>query len=123
MENQSYWRTFEQTGAVTDYLHYLACVRDELAVGITEGISYRENDGEREEAGGDESVLMASERAAMRGVIAASAMAVGVPASPEFAGISGTPAVLGTSAAIGAALMSDLDDTAAKDRRKRDPNP
>lgn len=36
MDYQDYWKTFEQTGAVTDYLHYINCARDELAVGIAE---------------------------------------------------------------------------------------
>ena len=36
MEYQDYWKAFERSGSVSDYLHYAACARDELAAGIAE---------------------------------------------------------------------------------------
>ena len=36
MEYQDYWKAFERTGSIMDYLHYTACAKDELAAGMVE---------------------------------------------------------------------------------------
>lgn len=102
MYQQDYWKTFEQTGSVADYLHYINCARDELAVGIAED---------------------AADRAAMRAAIASAAISAGMPVSMSAGGVAGTPIALGTTPAVEDALVTGLDDREQKNRRKMDENP
>jgi len=118
MEYSSYWKTFEQTGSVEDYLHYTACVREELAAGKADDEDVPYNGGDNVER-----ILASENQAAMRAVIASSALATGVPASIEYGGIAGMPAVLGTSSAIAGALMSSQDENNLTGRKKGDENP
>ena len=103
MEYQDYWKAFEQSGSVTDYLHYAACARDELAAGIAE----------------DSDI---PEQTTMRATLAGSAMSNMVSPSMEYALLSGTAAAMGQPSPIGLVLLSSLrEDT--REAEQRDPNP
>lgn len=38
MKNNEYWKRFEQTGAITDYLNYTACTSESASQNIEIGI-------------------------------------------------------------------------------------
>ena len=103
MEYQDYWKAFERSGSVSDYLHYAACARDELAAGIAE-------DGD------------IPEQTTMRAALATSAMSNVVPLSSDYALLSGTSAAMGQPSSIGLVLLSGLREEAKK-QENGDPNP
>lgn len=114
MEYQDYWKAFERTGSVTDYLHYIVSARDELAAGITEDRDERESDDP----------TTAPQRAAMRAVLATSAMSAGTPMIPESSLMAGTPILGGTPMAAGPALVIGYETALnAGKEREEDPNP
>ena len=102
MEYQDYWKAFERSGSVTDYLHYAASVRSELAAGI------------------DEDDI--PEQTTMRAALASSAMSNMVPLSSEYALLSGASAAMGQPSPIGLVLLSDLREESRK-QETGDPNP
>ena len=126
MEYQDYWRTFERTGSVMDYLHYTACARDELAAGIAEEETAGPGNGPEQEAvsgeyeGGSDTGV--GNRVTMRATLASSAMATGLPTTPEYSIIAGIPTALGPSASMGAVLLSGLRQD-RDDEKGKDPNP
>lgn len=126
MEYQNYWRAFERTGSVKDYLHYITCARDELAAGITEDEDGRGGGfagAEADEFGlaGEESAA-SPERAAMQAMLRTTMMGVEAPVIPGTAMVSGMPMAISMGASTTATLGYD-DVLDARRRREDDPNP
>ena len=48
MKNYDYWKSFVVTGSIDDYLHYIACTREEIADEPISGIDNLSRDMERE---------------------------------------------------------------------------
>jgi hypothetical protein len=70
MKNYDYWKSFVNTGRIDDYLHYIACTREDVADhtvqavdqsmlgmekdkegGVVAGINYRDRNGSVSHAG------------------------------------------------------------------------
>ncbi len=68
MKNYDYWKSFVNTGRIDDYLHYIACTREEVSEelamdsdnlpraiesegGVSAGINYRDGNGSIGHAG------------------------------------------------------------------------
>lgn len=45
MMNDDYWKSFARTGKIDDYLHYIACTKEESVK--SNASSHRKNGGER----------------------------------------------------------------------------
>lgn len=139
MEYQDYWKVFEQSGSIKDYLHYAACARDELAAGIAEEekpesseargitgidglVSAAEGTSQNAFRNMDKEEENIPERTTMRAALTGSALGSGVPLPPEYALLSGTPAAMGQPSSIGLVLLSGLREDSSR-QEKKDPNP